>query len=434
MPVSVRPPVHTPFYYGWVVLGTLISAASVAAVGSHPFMAVMLKPISEELGWSRTEVTTAIAMGTMGMGLAAPFVGRLADRFGPRFLLPVGGGLLAGAFILMGQAQALWQFAVAYIVARSIATPMVSGVGAQTTVVNWFARMRGRSMGMLSMTFPLANSVQAPIGQWLVGIIGWRWIFSGLGLLAAVLIIVPGYLLTRRRPEDVGLYPDGASGPPQPGNTAPGRRAAAGGHARNIDFTLPEAIRTRAFWFLVLGNFLAILGGGAISFHQVAYYTDLGLTPAVAAASISLFTLAGAFSSGLWGVLAERFSERMLAVVIMVAAAGTVLGMLQVNSEPQALIWSTLYGLAARGEGALFGLLLASYFGRGHYGTISGFFQQFSGVGLGLGPFVGALAFDTVGSYTSFFLALAATYVVTGLVLLFFVRPPAEPVRASSSA
>src|SRR5687768_13310104 len=197
MPVSVRPPVRTPFYYGWVVLGTLISAASVAAVGSHPFMAVMLKPISEELSWSRTEVTTAIATGTMGMGLAAPFVGRLADRFGPRFLLPVGGGLLAGAFILMGQAQALWQFAVAYIVARSIATPMVSGVGAQTTVVNWFARMRGRSMGMLSMTFPLANSVQAPIGQLVVGIVGWRAIFSGLGIVAAVLIIVPGYLLTR---------------------------------------------------------------------------------------------------------------------------------------------------------------------------------------------------------------------------------------------
>jgi MFS family permease len=192
---------------------------------------------------------------------------------------------------------------------------------------------------------------------------------------------------------------------------------------------LPEAIRTRAFWFLVLGNFLAILGGGAISFHQVAYYSDLGLTPAVAAASISLFTLAGAFSSGLWGVLAERFSERMLAVTIMAAAAGTLLGMLQVNSEAQALTWSTLYGLAARGEGALFNLLLASYFGRGHYGAISGFFQQFSSVGLGLGPFVGALAFDMAGSYTGLFLGLAATYLATALVLLVFVRPPAEPAR-----
>jgi MFS family permease len=427
--VTHRPPLRTPFYYGWVVMGTLIAAASVAAAGSHPFMAVMLKPLSEELGRSRTEVTTAIAIGTMGMGLAAPFVGRLADRFGPRFLLPVGGALLTGAFILMSQVQALWQFYLAYIVARSIATPCVSGVGAQTTVVNWFARMRGRSMGMLTMTFPLANSVQAPVAQWLLGVAGWRPVFLGLGALAAVLIILPGYLLTRRRPEDVGLHPDGASEPPKPAGAQQRGRAPVGGRARDIDFTLPEAIRTRAFWFLVLGNFLAILGGGAISFHQVAYYSDLGLTPAVAAASISLFTLAGAFSSGLWGVLAERFSERMLAVTIMAAAAGTLLGMLQVNSEAQALTWSALYGLAARGEGALFNLLLASYFGRGHYGAISGFFQQFSSVGLGLGPFVGALAFDMAGSYTGLFLGLAATYLATALVLLVFVRPPAEPAR-----
>ena len=112
-----------PFYYGWIVLGMFVVAGSMAAASSQPFMAVMLKPITEEFGWSRTEATTAISVGTIGTGFVSPFVGRLADRYGPRFLVPLGGVLLALAFFFIAGVNALWQFYLAYILARSIASP-----------------------------------------------------------------------------------------------------------------------------------------------------------------------------------------------------------------------------------------------------------------------------------------------------------------------
>ena len=292
---------RSPVYYGWVVVGMMMLAGSMAAASSQPFMAVMLKPISDEFGWSRTEATTAISLGTIGTGFVSPFIGKLADRFGPRFLVPLGGALLTVAFFLIAGVSALWQFYAAYILARSIASPCLSGVGAQTTMVNWFTRKRGRVMGLMVMTFPLANAVQAPVAQWLLGSTDWRGVFVILGVATAALVIVPAAILLRRRPEDLGLFPDGATHPSEGGTRGGPSRAGATPGA--FDFTLRQAVRTRVFWLLVAASFLSILGGGAVSFHQVAYYRDLGLTPTVAAASISTFTLAGAFSSGLWGFM-----------------------------------------------------------------------------------------------------------------------------------
>jgi sugar phosphate permease len=275
------------------------------------------------------------------------------------------------------------------------------------------------------MTLPLAIAVQAPVAQWITDQAGWREVFILFGALSAALIIVPGYLVLRQRPEELGLYPDGASGPTD--GVRPSGRARPGVATSVHDFTLREALRTRVFWLIVIASFLSILGGGAVSFHQVAYYQDLGLSATVAAASISAFTLAGAFSSGLWGVLSERISERLLAAGLTLAGAVTVLTLLEVRTEAMALGVSTVYGLTTRGGGTLFNLLLASYFGRGIFGSISGFYTTFSSFGLGAGPFIGALAFDLTGGYDTLFLALSATYLTTALILLLFVRRPAQP-------
>jgi sugar phosphate permease len=279
------------------------------------------------------------------------------------------------------------------------------------------------------MTFPLANSIQAPIAQWLSDEAGWREVFVLLGAITAVLVIVPGYAVMRRRPEDLGLYPDGSPGRPE-ARRGGGRNLPAGVRAREYDFTLRQALRTAVFWLIVAASFLSILGGGAVSFHQVAYYQDMGLTPAIAAASISTFTLAGAFSSGLWGFLSEKVSERLLASVLTMAGALVVLAMLDVRTDVMALVVSGVFGLTTRGGGTLFNLLLATYYGRGNFGAISGFFQTFSSFGLGLGPFIGALIFDITDGYRLLFVMLSVTYLTTALILLLFVREPPLPVEA----
>jgi len=87
-----------PFFYGWLIVAITMVAGFLAAGVSNITMAVVLKPISEDLGWSRTLTAAAITLGACLGGLLSPLFGPIADRLGPRLLLPAGGALVGLLF------------------------------------------------------------------------------------------------------------------------------------------------------------------------------------------------------------------------------------------------------------------------------------------------------------------------------------------------
>ena len=173
-----RLPFTPPFFYGWVVLGVCVVAAGVASTASNVFTSSMVLSITGELGWSRTDLTGVVTLATMLVGLSAPLFGRLVDRFGSRALMPVGALAFGAGMFIISAMDSLWQFYVGYILARAVGGAGLTGVVAQTAIVNWFIRMRGRTLGILSMALPLTQSVLVPVGQALVVLGGWRMVYQ----------------------------------------------------------------------------------------------------------------------------------------------------------------------------------------------------------------------------------------------------------------
>ncbi|HYJ16845.1 MAG TPA: MFS transporter, partial [Candidatus Limnocylindria bacterium] len=95
-----------PFFYGWIIVVIAMVAGFFASGVSNVTMAVVLKPISEDLGWSRSVTAAAITLGSFGGGLLSPLCGPVADRFGPRVLLPLGGILVGLLSIGVSQSTA----------------------------------------------------------------------------------------------------------------------------------------------------------------------------------------------------------------------------------------------------------------------------------------------------------------------------------------
>jgi MFS family permease len=166
----------------------------------------------------------------------------------------------------------------------------------------------------------------------------------------------------------------------------------------------------------------------AVGFHLVAYYTDVGLPATQAVTALSVYAFAGAIASGLWGWFTERLSERIMAVVVSLLSAGAIMYLLWVRDLAGALAFAVLFGLTSRAGSTLTNIIIAQYFGRRAYGTITGFVNPFTMIGLGLGPTIGALCFDLTGSYTVEFSFFAITSVLTA-GLLWLARHPGPPPR-----
>ena len=395
---------------------------------SNVVMAVVLKPISEDLGWSRTLTAAAVTVGAISGGILSPFFGPIADRLGPRSLLPAGGALVGLLAIGVSLSTEPWQFYATFVPARALTEFLLCGIVPFTAVANWFYLKRARAMGLVAMSVPLGASALALVYQFFVAHYGWRSAFLALGISLWVLVVIPGVIFLRRQPEDLGLNPDGVSAPTShedPLSTGEKRQRAV----VESNWSRRDAVRTRALWLLVAGTFFASLGTGGIAFHTVAYFTDNQIAPGVAAGALSVMALSGALGNGLWGTLAEWIHPRRLSIATMLVSAGAVALLMQTRGLLAVYVFAVLFGLNARGAAVLTQILLGRYFGRRSFGAISSILDPFHKSGLGLGPLFAGMAFDFTGNYQIIFAVFLGNYLMSAL-LVFLARPPVQRVVA----
>jgi OFA family oxalate/formate antiporter-like MFS transporter len=414
--------VTLPFFYGWIIVGIAMLAGFLGSGVSNVTMAVVLKPITEDLGWSRTLTSSAITIGSVTGGLLAPVVGPLADRLGPRVLLPFGAALVGTFVMCLSLTYEPWQFYATFVPGRALAETLLTGVVPMTAVTNWFYLKRPRAIGLVALSVPLGSFVLSLVYQFMIAAYGWRSAFMMLGIALWLFVVVPGLFFLRRQPEDFGMLPDGVSpGTQKSKQTDRGSERATA--AAEQSWTLKDAMRTRTLWLLVAASAFYSISTGGIAFHMVAYFTDVKIQPAVAVGALSVMALTGAFGSGLWGTLAEKIHPRTLGVTTMLLSAAAVVLLMQARVAPAAFVFAIVFGLSARGGFVLMHILLARYFGRRSFGAITSALEPFHKGGLGVGALLAGMAFDLSGSYQIAFLLFLGNYLIAA-TLTFVARQP----------
>jgi len=409
-------------YYGWYILAVGMLGTFMASGTSQLFMSILLKPLTEEFGWSRTAMTGAISTGTILAGFMSIVFGRLVDRYGPRFLTALGALITAGTFVAFTQFTELWQFYVVYITGRVAASNTLAKVVPNTAAVNWFRHKRGRALGLLAMSSPLGASVLAIVGQYLIEGYGWRSIFLVYAVAVLCIVGIPAIVILRRRPEDIGLLPDG--GPkPETQKSQPDDLHTE----KEYSWTLKDAIRTPTLWYIIAAIIMALMVNAGVGFHQVAYYTDVGIAGTTAVVAMSVYALSGAMANVIWGFLTEHFPERYLACGVMLLTAMAILFLQTVRSATGAFIFAVWFGITSRGEDTIVNIIIAQYYGRDSYGAIAGFVTPFHMLGLALGPIIASISFDLTGSYQAVFIFFIIAAVVSSALLWMAKKPVPAP-------
>ncbi len=423
---------RTPFYYGWLILG-ITSLATFAATGvSQVVLGGIQVYVRDDTGWSDSTFSYAATIGTWCSGLIAPLIGRLADRYGPRWLMPVGLVIAGVCFLLLAGVNSVWQFYAAYIVARAVSNPVLIGLVPRTAAVNFFRHRRNIALALVSTFRPIAGAINIQIFALIAINQSWREAYRYLGIFTFALII-PVLLLMRRRPEDIGLSPDGARGTPSPQPSSGRRENAPHSLLSESSWTVREAIRTRPYWLIVATASVGTLASSSAGFSLVPYLVEGADLSVTAAAGVLSFGTVLSIANVGWGYLSDKFTPRRCLMVTMIGS-GALLGYLtMVDSLAEALVFALVWGVFSGAVGSMENMMLAQYYGRESYGSLLGLFSPFQTAALGLGPTLASLLRNAYGSYELLYVAMVGAYLASA-ALLYLARPPERAVRAGDTA
>ncbi|MBI4524775.1 MAG: MFS transporter [Deltaproteobacteria bacterium] len=413
------------FFYGWyiVAVGFLANVASAFSLAST--LSVFLKPLTQEMGVSRGVYSLLRSGETLLHAGLAPVIGSLVDRYGPRWLMAIGALVAGTGYLLLSQVHEFWQFALVRWSVVTLGDSFMGYMVVNVTISRWFIRQRGRAIAFSAMGIGFAKAGMPVIAAALLVWLGWRLTWATFGIITFALVIGPAFFFMRRRPEDLGLHPDGAPGsfPETIGAEKNKRPASAIRAAPEVAWSRREAVRTPAFWFIVLTFGVSSIGVTGLNLHVFPYVIDIGHSPIVAATVMSVIALMQMSSPLVWGFVSERVGlPKVTMLKFLIQAVGLSLA---ITAGDLAFLYLGffLYGIGLGGTMVLQDVLWANYFGRLSLGAVRGLGLLLTNFLAACGPPFFGFLFDMTRSYYVSF-ALFACALLASALLSLCLRPP----------
>jgi MFS family permease len=406
----------SPVFYGWIIVAVGTLGLIMTSPGQTYSVSIFIEHFIENLGISRSLVSTLYTVGTLVGSFALPMVGRQIDRRGSRLMVVIITTIFGLACVYMGFVRNTVMLGLGFVAIR-----MFGQGGLQLVSVNvinqWWARRRGMVMGISGLlTMLLGIGCFPSLINWLIPIYGWRFTYVQLGLMILFVMMPLGLIFFRNQPEDYGLQPDGSKPPSVDGD-------AATVELMEENWTLMEAIRTPVFWIMAAGIALIAMLSTGLHFHMVSICQDNDLTPTVAAAIYVPLALTSAIVNLGGGVLVDRIPVRVLLATALAFQAISLLMAQFLTGVELAFVYGVILGATLGLQILVHNVIWAMYFGRRHLGSITGTTTTIMSIGSALGPMPLGIARGLLGNYNLALTVFAVSPLVLGFVTLFVDRP-----------
>lgn len=396
----------------------------VAGVGYYG-LAVFLKPLQEEHGWSNSAVSGAVSMYFLTSGITAAYFGPHVDKRGPMGFMTAGFLLVGGAAMLIGFVQALWQLYAVYLL-LALGFGMSSNVAVNAIMTRWFMVRRARAMSVSSTGISLGGVLFAPLGAWLVGQGGLELATPVMGLLVLAVTLPVLWAVIAFDPRQMGLHPDGID--PTVSLAQTSARMDSASQLR--EWTRHDAMRKLSFWAVLVAFTLVLISQTGFVIHQVSFLEERLGSRNAAALALSTTAFGSIVARLIVGLFADALDKRWLAAVLFVIQASAVLLVLRVDGVVATYALTLTFGFTIGNIYMMQSLLVSEIFGMVSFGAVFGIVALAGQAGSGLGPFVVGFLEDRTGSYdVPFTIAALVTYAAAFVILL---ARPVQPTDGSS--
>lgn len=380
---------------------------------------VFFLPLSQDLGLSRAATSLVFSLARAQGAFEGPLAGYFMDRHGPRPLMILAILCAGVGHMLLAGVDSYVTLLLVYMGVVSLAFH-AGFMDAPMLIANtWFIRQRTMAMALISGSIGIGGFIFTPLLSLAVHTYGWRPAAFACGI-AFIVIGLPLALLVRRSPESMGLQPDGDPVPPQLYNQDGSKQDAR----EEAEFTLRQALRTSAFWFITAATAIRVIVLSAVNVHYVALMVWTGMTPQRAAIFLAAQAFMALPSHILFGWLGDKMNKPRLMAGCMLSALAAMILLGVVQTEWAILLFTALFS-TVESTFPVNWSTVGDYFGRKNFAKIRGSMSFVSTWGSVIGPVATGYVYDRTQSYELMIWSSAALLLVAS-ALYAMVRRPGE--------
>ena len=424
-------------FYGWYVVAVSCMQGMFGNGAISTGFPRFFEPIRMDMGVSYAAMSLVFSLARAEGGLGAPLVGWLVDKFGSRPMI-LFGGLTAGiGLMLLAFAQEYWQLVLLFVGVVSVGKTAGLGQTLMATVNQWFVRRKAVALSTLMTAFAGGGAIVVPLLHLGIVFLDWRPTVFIIGLFVTVLTLPVAYVI-RSRPEDMGLRPDGD---PPAGAAQAARTSRGGGHhhggaaastGEEQNFTVRQALRTRAFWLILMGVITRVSATNSIIIHLFPLLVWKGMTEDVATLAASVMFFMAIPLRFLLGVAGGRLSPRKLLFYSMNLGAVGLLGLWLLPQWPALVVF--ILGLAiVEGITSVNWIMVGDYFGRNRFASLMGAMSIFHNIGMFIAPIYAGWIRDTTDSYVIVLATFAPMFVLSAVMFALAGKPSLPASRTGDA-
>jgi len=408
------------FYGWWIALGGMLIMTLSSGIGFFGH-ALILDPMRATFGWSKGTISSAVTLFFLVSAFCGTMIGEKTDRYGPTPIFVFGATCTGLGFVLLSRIHELWQLYAVYFL-LGVGWSGTGTVPVSALVANWFVRKRGLAMSVAMTGLSLGGVLIVPAASLLLRRLGFKDALPVFGLAYWLIILPIALFVVKRRPEVMGLHPDGDRSSPSGEGGLPPLDLSP----QTVRWTRRQAMATRSFWAIVLAFFMVQCGQVAFMIHEISFLTP-HLGTAGAATAVGLTSGASLIGRLLAGSLVDRLDKRIFTMICLIIQGGALFVACHSNHVATLYLSVILFGLTMGNIVMMQSLIIGECFGMVSFGTIAGLAMLFTSFGSALGPGVAGVLFDLTEGYKVSFTLFSSAYLLAAIVVLA-ASPPSPQV------
>jgi len=404
-------------FYGWYIVGASFVILFFNSGARYAF-GVMFKPIIKEFGWSRGTLSLVFFLNMVIFALTLMAVGKLYDRYGPKWVIIVSTLFISAGFVLTSRIHSIGEFFFSYGVLAAIglagtAVPLMAALTSK-----WFDKWRGLAISLSLSGNSIGQFVLVPLFSLVVVSYGWRASYFSIGIVMLIANVLLALFVIKGDPHHLGRVPLGRRAEPDAGPSVKNHPLAG----TTQDFGLRQAMRTRSYWLFAVTMFICGGGDYVATTHLIPMATDYGISSLTAGNMLAWYGLMSLAGILIAGPAADRIGNKVPIVLTFVLRFVLYLVILRYKSVTSLYVFAFLFGFTHLITAPLTPMLVGKLYGTTHLGLLTGFINTIHFLGGGFWAYAAGVIFDRTGSYQTSFVLLAVAALVAALCSLFMIE------------